>query len=381
MKNGISRKAYPAVLAVILAAAAAVEGAPDGGAAARKPSVLILNLKSGFDDGLVGMQVGYSLRSKLRRSELFDMPEELDISEAEASGAERPGLEDLHLVRELAGQFEAQVVVWGEVFKRDGFEVRVRVINLAVDASVKDISRSAPDQRQLSLACRDLADDVARAITGQGYREDYASMSAESFRRVGPNLVVNGDFEKGTSAPEGWEAPDGLTSFWDKDPKRGRIIRFDTDVYLSEWKAWREKLAAGAAVSEAPQKTKTSGNRYDTIAGSYGVRLYSEAIPVKPGATYAIELDARGRMGGDFFFAKVFVKGYGAEGPTKEHYNMYEAVRVSMPDQWDHFSRVFHPTARTPEVTTMRVMLFAYWPPAKYAFDNIAVYEVTPGGA
>ena len=378
-----------AMLLVAVAAAWAAEAAPNAapveapsaqGAAAEKPAVLILNLKSDFDGGLAGMQVGYSLRSKLRRSDRFDMPEEIDVTEAEASGVRRPGLEDMHLVRELSDRLGPRIVVWGEVRKNEEFEIRLRVVNLALDAAVREMTRTAPDQRQLALVCRDLADELARTITGSGYREDFASMSAASFRRAGPNLVANGDFEKGTTSPEGWDALDGLTTVWDKDSRHGKFVRFDTDVYLSEWTAWRDKLAAGASIAGAPKKTMTSGNRYDTVAGSYGVKLYSEPIPVKPGATYAIEFDAKGRMGADFFFAKVFVKGYGDEGAAKEYYNMYKAVRVPAPDQWEHFSRIFHPTARTPAVKTMRVMLFAYWPPGEYAFDNVAVYEVKPEG-
>ena len=30
------------------------------------------------------------------------------------------------------------------------------------------------------------------------------------------NLVPNGDFEKGTDSPEGWQQVDGLTTFWVK---------------------------------------------------------------------------------------------------------------------------------------------------------------------
>src|SRR5205807_1888997 len=62
------------------------------------------------------------------------------------------------------------------------------------------------------------------------------------------NLVPNGDFEAGDDTPAGWQQVDGLTTFWvrDEDPKRGKVIRMDTDVYQTEAYAWWTKIALGA---------------------------------------------------------------------------------------------------------------------------------------
>src|SRR4051794_18084175 len=50
------------------------------------------------------------------------------------------------------------------------------------------------------------------------------------------NLVPNGDFEEGKDTPTGWQAVDGLTTFWvkDPDPRHGKVIKFDTDVYQKQ---------------------------------------------------------------------------------------------------------------------------------------------------
>src|SRR4051794_3510316 len=74
-----------------------------------------------------------------------------------------------------------------------------------------------------------------------------------------PNLVPNGDFEAGDATPTGWQTVDGLTTFWvkDDDPKHGKVIRFDTDVYQSEGYEWWTKIAQGAAAKDAPKKTPT----------------------------------------------------------------------------------------------------------------------------
>ena len=86
-------------------------------------------------------------------------------------------------------------------------------------------------------------------------------------RRSALNLVPNGDFEAGDATPTGWQTVDGLTTFWvkDGDPKHGKVIKFDTDVYQSEGYEWWAKIAKGAVAKDAPKKTPTVGDKYDTI--------------------------------------------------------------------------------------------------------------------
>ena len=68
------------------------------------------------------------------------------------------------------------------------------------------------------------------------------------------NLVPNGDFEEGKGTPTGWQAVDGLTTFWvkDPDPRHGKVIKFDTDVYQKQgyeiaaaaWESWAAEQSA-----------------------------------------------------------------------------------------------------------------------------------------
>jgi len=346
---------------------------------AQKPVLLILNLRSDFDSGDLGQRAGYSLRAKLRRSDRFSMPDELDLDDLEAKASARPAPDEAAAAARLAGEFGARFVVWGEVTKSAGYTISVKAADTGGDVPEASLERPAGDLREFALACAELADELARHFTGAGYREVYPSKSTAGYTRLSANLVANGDFEKGADSPDSWEKVDGLCSFWDKDSEHSRFIRMDTDVYLSQWLTWRKRFDAGEGAAAAPAKTPTSGDKYDTVAGTYGVHLYSDSIPVKPGAVYAIEFDAKSPAKHDFFFPKAFVKGYAKEGQTTELYNMYKAVRVETAGKWEHFSRVFHPTARTPGVAYMKVMLFAYWPPGEYAFDNVAIYEVRAG--
>jgi hypothetical protein len=344
-----------------------------------KPRLVVLNFVSSFDSGDLGQRAAYALRAKLRRSQRFSIPDELDFDELEGSvSPSRPGLEDAAAAERLAARFRGRFVIWGEVTKDKAYHISLKSLDLEGDAPPLALSKDAADLRQFALASGDLADEIAKGYTGSPFREIYPTKSAEGCVRVSPNLVANGDFEKGAPSPDNWERPDGLCSFLDSDKEHGRFIRFDTDVYLSEWQDWRKRFDAGEPPPAAPPKTPTSGDKYDTVGGTYGVHLYSDSIAVKPGATYSIEFDAKGLIAGDFFFGKVFVKGFGKEGASMELYNMYKAVRVDAPSRWQHFSRIFSPTERTPGVVTMKVMLFAYWPPGEYSFDNVAIYEVKP---
>lgn len=363
-------------LVAILLLCAVPAAADEGVTAPGRPSLVIFNLRSDFDDGDVGGRVGYALRAKLRRSERFTIPDELDFDDIDSDGGERPGPGGLARARELAAPYEPRYLVWGEVTSDGGYHIHVEAIDLGGDGEAAAFEKDVEGFRQLALACGELADEIAERLTGEGCREVYPSKSTEGWRRVGENLVANGDFEKGDVSPEGWDRVDGLCSFWDSDAEHGRFVRMDSDVYLAEWQAWRGRFNAGAPASDAPSKTPTSGPKYDTVAGTYGVKFYSVPIPVKPGATYSIEFDARGRKDGPLFFPKVFVKGYGEGGPSEELYRMYKAVKPESPDRWEHFSRVFSPTERTPGVKYMRVMIMAYWPPGEYAFDNVEIFEV-----
>ena len=110
------------------------------------------------------------------------------------------------------------------------------------------------------------------------------------------NLVPNGDFEAGDATPTGWQSVDGLISFWvkDSDPKHGKVIKFDTDVYQNEGYEWWAKIATGGVAKDAPKKTPTVGDKYDTIAGNDGVWFWSDPIPVEKGKAYWLTIDAKG---------------------------------------------------------------------------------------
>ena len=110
------------------------------------------------------------------------------------------------------------------------------------------------------------------------------------------NLVPNGDFDLGEITPKHWQTIDGLSTFWvaDADPKRGRVLKFDTDVQQAQAYVWWKKISEGTSPLGAPKKLPTVEPKYDTLAGLDGVWFWSDAIPVEKGAEYWLTLDAKG---------------------------------------------------------------------------------------
>ena len=182
------------------------------------------------------------------------------------------------------------------------------------------------------------------------------------------NLVVNGSFEAADPAdprrPLGGALPDGRGVRWEPGGAGGRASWMDTSISEVEMvRRWRE-----TGLTNTWNIPKPADN---AIADTYGLSYYSEPFPVVSGQVYRVRCDIRGKGG-----VKVWVRGYG-------HYRgrwtrRYEAVLNAQgsADGWTHNTLEFNPTRRRPDVTEMRVMLYAYYPPARYGFDNVVVEPV-----
>ncbi len=199
-----------------------------------------------------------------------------------------------------------------------------------------------------------------------------ALTAAPLLAQPAPALVPNGSFEQAAAAdkarPAGWGKPDGLGVQWAEsgDPAHGMAIRMDTRVsekaMVEQWKR--------TGLTNEWNIPKPAGN---AVAETYGLSLYSDPIPVKPGQPYRITFDFKGQSGG----AKVWVRGWGALQRQKRR--LWEALVgcKSAGDSWSTCSQVFFPTKARPAVTEMRVMLFAYYPAGVYWFDNVRIEPIT----
>jgi hypothetical protein len=185
------------------------------------------------------------------------------------------------------------------------------------------------------------------------------------------NRVANGGFEEADPAsgarPLGWDTLDGLGVTWEAETNGGgnRVIRLDTAVSEQDYVA--RCKAAGLDKWVFPDAGK------GPIAGTYGLSYYSDSFPAATGQAYRLTFRYLGHSGG----AKVWVRGYGLlRGEERRRYDTIVNCRTAGPG-WKTFSQCFHPTRQTPGVTRLRIMLYAYWPPGVYAFDDVAVVPVS----
>lgn len=186
-----------------------------------------------------------------------------------------------------------------------------------------------------------------------------------------PSLLPNGGFEAvdptNAAKPACWDRMDGLGVRWETETNgpANRFIRMDTAISEAAYVASCQ--AAGLDKWVFPNPAGSA------IAGTYGLSYYSDSLPVITGQAYRITFRYRGASGG----GKMWVRGYGqVRDVERQLYSTIVNCRAAGRD-WTAFSQCFHPTKHTPHVTRMRVMLFAYWPPGVYAFDDVAVTPVS----
>jgi len=185
-------------------------------------------------------------------------------------------------------------------------------------------------------------------------------------------LLPNGDFEmsdaKAPTNPSGWFQPDGLGVQWTNDPAaatHGKCIRINTAI--SE-KAMVERWQQTGLTNFWDIPKPGSG----AIAETYGLSYYSAAIPIKSNQTYRITFDYKGGGGG-----KVWIRCYGFyEGEMRRRYEKV-VICNGRGTEWVTQSAIFHPPRNRPEVSEMKIMLYAYYPPGLYWFDNIHIEPIT----
>ena len=198
---------------------------------------------------------------------------------------------------------------------------------------------------------------------------------------VGPELLANGDFEKGKDGPEDWDEADDLSSFHVKRPgSKGRCLRFDSDVYPADVDARAEemKLPKGKRPKAQP-KTPTSGKKYNTIAGGRGALLWSDYVEVEPGANYLLRAEVNTYAPE----VKLFIKGYAeVRGEKRIGYKKY---LTCLPEDkndlgsWKTYICDFtpeNPHNKKLKFKWAKVMIMVFWPPGEAYVDNISIKKI-----
>ena len=337
---------------------------------------------TGEADKALGVKIREAIQMKLARHEEFVLVDHFSLRDVLTDARLTVTHATRLTVMETLGRtaLDADLLVWGKVHRAgDRFTIHARALDLSGERADLYIDRAFPANgyREIPFAVQRIINAIRRDADAPDPAvdpRDPGPQKPDPTILARPNLVKNGDFEAGKTAPDHWQSPDGLVSHWVKAPDRpGKCLMFDTDVDAGQWKAWHRRFTLGTT-DPPPTPRRGTGHKYGTVAGSYGGYLYvKDFIPVKPGVTYRLCFDYRSTGAG----AKVFVKGY-AQYPDqrREVYRMYKACKAeSGGRRWEHFTRTFNPTAKTPDVKWMKVELFCYWPPTRYFFDNVHLSE------
>jgi hypothetical protein len=367
-----------AAVAAWLAAPWPVPGAEAPKAEAPAPVLAIFPFQSP-DGGEAGRKFADRMHLRARRLDLV-IVDSMSLKDA-MSGAAMPTVQTppTAVAVLLKERLAADLALWGEVRPRgQGLEIQARGLDVRGGAMETLSETFTADQPQL---LNPVQDAILEKLTGRR-KAAVPEATPEADARVatvGPNLVANGGFESGAKHPDGWDRLDGLTTFRVAgEGPTGKCLKMDTDVYHNQWVEWRRRWKDGAEPEAAPPKAPTSGPKYDTVAGIYGVEFVSAPIPVKPGRSYKVEVDYR-CASTDFFFPKLFIRGYGDVGGEKRVvYDAYLALRsLAETDRWKHNVRIIMvPTDAPAPVEFVRLKLYAYWPPGVYYFDNVSMKEV-----
>jgi hypothetical protein len=197
-----------------------------------------------------------------------------------------------------------------------------------------------------------------------------AALNVVTLTTHAQSVLPNGEFEQEDPAHPGkalgWDLTDGLGVQWTMAPDstHGKAIRMDTSVPETTLVESYQKAGLTQWVFPHPQ-----GN---AIAETYGLSLYSEAVPLVPGKTYRVTFDYmadKGTAGKLWFRAYADVNG--------EKKRVYEGtIDCSGGPTWKQFTGVFHPTRHTANATEFKIMLYAFYPPGVAWFDNVKVETV-----
>lgn len=277
-------------------------------------------------------------------------------------------------------QLGAHLVMWGRAVRLDkgGFRVAVRCMKtegepkpyLDVEGDVANFGFFTQFYKKFEPILLE-------------QRKTLRTLRPVSEKARGVNLARNGSFETGTWTPAHWTRVDGLTSFWvARADGKGKCLRCDTNVLLSQAEPWWKKIRSGQATAkEAPKPIPVKPSQiYATVGGLDGVQVYSDLIAVKPKMRYRLTVDIKANWAG-IFFPKAFVKGYADQTDEfttqkRELYRAYLALRTKTKGkEWETFSRTFNPTLETADVQYVRVMLYSYWPLGLYYWDNVKIAE------
>ena len=363
----------------------------------------------------LGRQLADSVRIMLRRHKAYDVIDALTTRDAaETMPADADEKKVLALMKD---HLAVNLAIFGTVEKRGELvRAKVRCIDLTDPKAPKPGGWtkvfSDATERARGLISRHIVETVRQQA--EWAPPEYGDEPEPKAGDFGEPVNVNGRFEQGR---KGWDHPDNVATFLLPAPAgRGRVLKITTDLKRAPWMEYRRKLRFGLADPSKPPKIGRDSS-FASVAGMEGVDYVSEWIDAAPGQRYWLLADMKGKTAG-IFFPKVFVKGYldySARATalpeaslidrkltprafaaltaarrkkiiaedTKKHperyrrecFRWYLACR-NEENVWKHYAAPLPPRGGLPKnVEWLRIIVYAYWPPGDYYFDNVLLYK------
>ncbi len=158
--------------------------------------------------------------------------------------------------------------------------------------------------------------------------------------------------------------------------KKGMCVKFDTDVYKTEWRKRYDELKADPTAKPWAKTQTVEKKKYKTIGAIDGVRVVSRRIYYKKDATYRLTIELKQMQGTSL---KVFVKGYkkirGRERQVYKAALFCDAEKEKI-GEWVTYTRTVSP-GKTPATVPeyLKVHVWAYWPRGIVYVDNVLLFE------
>lgn len=357
-------------------------------AATRQKVVIPFDFESKFDEGRYGQMVGDMLWKKLEREGGFVIPDSMfDVRDLCAANHRKitPATPLSEVAEVVRGDFDADIGIWGSVERAAGhdwdvYDLTIKCVDFSQQEPKVIYEKTGVRTQVVSeiphLYVKEMLDKLYDRKPGGPPPVD---QFAEENWKNNPNLVMGGDFQKGSGG-----VPDG----WDKGWEGGFVDQYEPLGNVVKW---------------IPETGNTSNKvirfTFDKGLGdSTGVPYYSKPFPIEEGAKYRFQ--CRWRSNGPN--VKVFIKCYdemsseytpgSASRPTTgrpgsyvpESSQLRECYRSQQnlygpKNTWNVQTQDFTPkhTKYTPRWG--KVMLYAYLGAGVVEFDDVVLKQILPG--
>ncbi len=352
MKQWVSLSA----IALVIASAAF------GDAPKQKPRIAFFPIGGTVKEELRA-KVGFSLRAKLDRTQLYDVisgPEMGDL--AEAAEGEINAQTPAAAIRKLAEGSGASVLAWGEM---NGTTLRIKLLDLReAEPRVQEISKEILEPTDLRFVSEEILETLPGVARFEHPNEEAVrnDATAEELWRTNPNLVANGDFADNGAWEGLYEAQKYSVKISDQPPARDKVL------------IWRiPQDAAGGKLNNV-----LAMNLSRTAAENNGLACLSAPFKIAPDTRYRLSF----RYRSDGPKLHVFVKGYTMAENIKGEAAEREVYRRQVPPtgntqgEWVEIVDELNPQHVAFPVTHLRVDLYAYLHPGQVLFDDVVIKAV-----